>query len=161
LGKGHAGNPIDYAAAVSGALQLVPDAEALKALEADYRKMADDGILLGDAEPFADLMKRCADLERRANAKPTGAWLLWLSSRQVCWTDPWDRRGAPVHYVDPYNCTKDDIDVFFDKHHKFRYQREYRCAWIPSGQSISALQPFFVELGSMRDICQLVVLDIA
>jgi hypothetical protein len=67
--KDRAGNPIDYMDAVSGALQLVPDAAALKALEADYKKMADDGILLGDAEPFADLMKRCADLERRANAK--------------------------------------------------------------------------------------------
>jgi hypothetical protein len=63
------GNPIDYAAAVSGALQLVPDAETLKLLEADYKKMADDGILLEDAEPFADLIKCCADLERRANAK--------------------------------------------------------------------------------------------
>jgi hypothetical protein len=30
--------------------------------------MADDEILfLDDAEPFADLMKCCADLERRAN----------------------------------------------------------------------------------------------
>jgi hypothetical protein len=65
------GNPIDYAAAVSGSLQLVPSAEALKALEADYKKMADDGILLEDAEPFAKLMKRCADLERRANVKAT------------------------------------------------------------------------------------------
>jgi hypothetical protein len=63
------GNPIDYVAAVSGALQIVPDAEALKALEADYKKMADDGILLEDAEIFADLMKRCADLEQRANTK--------------------------------------------------------------------------------------------
>jgi hypothetical protein len=63
------GNPIDYAAAVSGALQLVPDAGALRALEADYKKMADDGILLDDAEPFADLIKRCADLEKRANAE--------------------------------------------------------------------------------------------
>ncbi len=63
------GNPIDYVAAVSGALQVVPDAEALKALEADYKKMADDGILLEDAEIFSDLMKRCADLELRANSK--------------------------------------------------------------------------------------------
>jgi hypothetical protein len=67
------GNPIDYAAAVSSDLQLVPDAEALKSLEADYKKMADDGILLDDAEPFADLIQRCADLEKRANAKPKGA----------------------------------------------------------------------------------------
>jgi hypothetical protein len=63
-----AGNPIDYAAAVSGGLRLVPDAEALKALEADYKKMAEDGILLGDVEPFADLINRCADLQQRANA---------------------------------------------------------------------------------------------
>jgi hypothetical protein len=67
--KDSKGDPIDCVAAVSGALQLVPDAEALKALEADYKKMADDGILLEDAEPFADLIKRCADLERRANAE--------------------------------------------------------------------------------------------
>jgi hypothetical protein len=70
--KDSTGNPIDYAAAVSGALQLVPGAEALQALEADYKKMADDGILLEDAEPFSDLIKRCADLERRANAEAKG-----------------------------------------------------------------------------------------
>jgi hypothetical protein len=61
--KERQGNPIDHTEAVSGALQLVPDAETLKALEADYKKMADYGILLDDAEPFADLMKRCADME--------------------------------------------------------------------------------------------------
>jgi hypothetical protein len=31
--------------------------------------MSDDGILLGDVEPFEELMKRCADLEKRANTK--------------------------------------------------------------------------------------------
>jgi hypothetical protein len=67
------GNWIHYTATVSGALQLVPDAETMKALEADYKKMADDGILLDDAEPFDDLMKRCADLERRANGRGTNA----------------------------------------------------------------------------------------
>jgi hypothetical protein len=71
--KDSKGNAIDYAAAVSGALKLVPDAEALKTLEEDYTKMVDDGILLEDAEYFSDLIKRCADLERRANAKPKGA----------------------------------------------------------------------------------------
>jgi hypothetical protein len=65
------GNPIDYAAAISGDLQLVPGPEALKVLEADYKKMADDGVLLDDAEPFADLMERCADLARRANSGST------------------------------------------------------------------------------------------
>src|SRR5260370_26508572 len=39
--KDSRGNPIDYTAAVSGDLQLVPGAEVLKALEPDYEKMAD------------------------------------------------------------------------------------------------------------------------
>jgi hypothetical protein len=67
--KDKTGDPIDYAAAIAGDLQLVPGAEAQNALEADYAKMAEDGILVDDAESFADLMKRCADLQRRANAK--------------------------------------------------------------------------------------------
>ena len=66
-GKDRAGNQIDYGAAVAGKLQLVPDAEVMKVLEADYKKMADEGILLGEAMPFAELVKRCAELQRRAN----------------------------------------------------------------------------------------------
>lgn len=67
--KDRAGNPIDYVAAVSGKLQLVPDEQGIKELEADYKKMVDAGLLLGDAEPFADLIKRCADLQERANKR--------------------------------------------------------------------------------------------
>jgi hypothetical protein len=67
--KDRDGNPIDYTVAVSGALRLVPYVEALDGLEADYKKMADDAILLDDAEPFADLIKRCAALEQRANSE--------------------------------------------------------------------------------------------
>ena len=50
LGKGNGhlhGNPIDDGAAVSGELQLVPDEKTRKELEADYKKMSDEGILLG------------------------------------------------------------------------------------------------------------------
>jgi hypothetical protein len=46
-------HPIDYTAALMGHPKLVPDAAALKVLEADYEKVAGDGILLDDAEPFA------------------------------------------------------------------------------------------------------------
>jgi hypothetical protein len=59
--------PIDYAAAVSGGLRLVPAGDALKALEEDYARMVEDGLLLEDAESFEALMARCADIEARAN----------------------------------------------------------------------------------------------
>lgn len=63
------GARVDYAAAVSGRLTLVPKGEALKRLEEDYKQMAKDGILLDDAEPFSALIERCAQLEKRANAR--------------------------------------------------------------------------------------------
>ena len=45
--------PIDYAAAVNGGLRLVPAGDGPKALEEDYARMVEDGLLLEDAEPFA------------------------------------------------------------------------------------------------------------
>lgn len=59
--------PIDYAAAVNGGLRLVPAGDGLKALEGDYARMVDDGLLLEDAEPFEALMARCADIAEQAN----------------------------------------------------------------------------------------------
>ena len=61
------GQWIDYGAAVSGKLRLVPDGFARNALEEDYGRMISDGMLFDDAEPFDRLMERCADLEARAN----------------------------------------------------------------------------------------------
>jgi hypothetical protein len=61
-------SPIDYVAVVNGGLQLVPGGDALKALNEDYARMVEDGLLLEDAEPFAALMARCADIGERANS---------------------------------------------------------------------------------------------
>jgi hypothetical protein len=62
------GNWIDYNAAVSGAIRLVPDGETRKVLEADYNAMMEAGMLPEDAESFEEILERCADLEKRANA---------------------------------------------------------------------------------------------
>jgi len=59
---------IDYGAATSGHLQLVPSGEALGVLAEDYRRMIEDGLLATAPEPFDTLMERCADIARRANA---------------------------------------------------------------------------------------------
>jgi hypothetical protein len=58
---------IDYAAAVTGGLQLVPAGDGAKALAEDYVRMFEDGLLLEDAEPFDALMAQCADITARAN----------------------------------------------------------------------------------------------
>ena len=67
--KDVAGSWIDYEAAVSGGLQLVPDGQAYEALADDYERMQSDGMLLDDEEQFDDLMGRCAEIETRANRR--------------------------------------------------------------------------------------------
>jgi len=65
--KDVSGNWVDYEAAVSGALQLVPTGPSLAALADDYARMVDDGLLLDDSEPFDALMKCCQAIADRAN----------------------------------------------------------------------------------------------
>lgn len=59
---------IDYGAAISGHLELVPSGDALDVLADDYRRMAEDGLLATTPETIGELMDRCADIARRANA---------------------------------------------------------------------------------------------
>ncbi len=61
------GSWVDYEAAVSGDLQLVPEGSFYEALADDYGRMLSDGMLLDYEERFEDVMERCADLQARAN----------------------------------------------------------------------------------------------
>jgi hypothetical protein len=61
------GEVIDYRAAVSGHLQLVPEREGRDILAADYAKMLDDGLLPNGAETFSEILVCCADIQDRAN----------------------------------------------------------------------------------------------
>lgn len=61
------GKIIDYFAAVEGGLQIVPDGAARGALATDYAKMIEDQVMVGDALPFDELMKVCAEVAQQAN----------------------------------------------------------------------------------------------
>jgi hypothetical protein len=65
------GAVIDYFAATSGKLQIVPDGAARDALAADYDSMRADDILIGNALPFDALMHACASIAQAANAAAT------------------------------------------------------------------------------------------
>lgn len=66
--KDQHGALIDYQRAVSGGLKLVPHQDALAKLAADYKHMVEDGLLLGDAEPFDALLEACRAIELKANS---------------------------------------------------------------------------------------------
>ena len=61
------GNRIDYEAAVSGGLRLVPTGEAYDLLADDYEAMVGADMFFNDPDSFENLMERCADIEARAN----------------------------------------------------------------------------------------------
>ena len=61
------GRRIDYRAAVSGGLQLVPAGAAIAKLADDYARMVADRMLLDESEPFGTLMEHCGMIEARAN----------------------------------------------------------------------------------------------
>lgn len=60
--------PIDYEAAVDGGLRLTPSGEGKAALEQDYARMLEDGLLLDEAETFDELLARCEKIQDKANA---------------------------------------------------------------------------------------------
>ncbi len=62
------GQRIDYEAAVSGGLRLVPSGAAQEVLADDYASMLGSGMLLEGEDTFDALMERCATIEARANA---------------------------------------------------------------------------------------------
>ncbi|ELK0936228.1 nucleotidyl transferase AbiEii/AbiGii toxin family protein [Pseudomonas aeruginosa] len=55
--KDAGGKIIDYAAGVTGHLQIVPTGEAKTALEKDYTAMLEDEVMVGNAVPFDELLK--------------------------------------------------------------------------------------------------------
>lgn len=62
------GERIDYDAAIDGGLRLVPPDDGRRALEDDYRRMVDAGLLEDAAPSFDEIMERCAAIQDRANS---------------------------------------------------------------------------------------------
>ncbi len=65
--KALSGEWIDYIAAVSGGMRLVPTGAPRRLLADDYAAMQRSGMLLDEGEPFDALMEQCAAIESRVN----------------------------------------------------------------------------------------------
>lgn len=65
--KDAAGAKIDYFAATTGQLQLLPTGESLKALENDYAAMLEDGLLALHQPSFAEIIEQCRVIQDEAN----------------------------------------------------------------------------------------------
>lgn len=65
---------------------------------------------------------------------------------------------CPVIYVDPFSLAPPETvaEVHFCKHFRFAYQTEFR--YVLRAVDERQLQPFFLELGSLEDIAEIVVI---
>ncbi len=70
----------------------------------------------------------------------------------------WKPYSTQVDYIDPMFPPVETLNPFFCKHFRFYYQREYRHFWIPAEEP-PPLKPFFMDLGSLTDIAEVVPLD--
>lgn len=69
----------------------------------------------------------------------------------------WTGRATGVTYYDPLRIDRMPSSVFFQKHFRYAYQREYRIVLLPP-KPIKQSEPFFLELGSFEEFCDLVCL---
>lgn len=66
---------------------------------------------------------------------------------------------SAVSYVDPFSVPDPSLHPSLRKHHRYAYQDELRAAWqLHKGLGYN-LEPVFVELGSLRDIADVVSID--
>ena len=65
--KDHSKNPIDYKAAVSTEIQLVPSGPLLEVLEKDYAAMLEDRLLATHRPSFDEIIHTCDELQNRIN----------------------------------------------------------------------------------------------
>ena len=69
----------------------------------------------------------------------------------------WQFLEGNVYYYDPFNDIPKDMYQEFWKHISFSYQKEHRCVLRPKRKEEGELQAFFVELGSLEDISEMVL----
>ena len=69
----------------------------------------------------------------------------------------WQFLEGNVYYYDPFNDIPKDMNQEFWKHISFSYQKEHRCVLRPKRKEEGELQAFFVELGSLEDISEMVL----
>jgi hypothetical protein len=69
----------------------------------------------------------------------------------------WDFAALPITYRDPYDPSPESLDIFFIKHFRYAYQKEFRLAWTPPKPKEKLESVEFV-LGPLKDYCKLLVL---
>jgi hypothetical protein len=85
--------------------------------------------------------------------KDIGRFANSLKSRTEEVLPGWTSSFGGVDYRDPYYPNR-NMNIFFGKHFRYAYQKEFRFVWEPPTKRES-LKPIHVELGPLKEYCEL------
>lgn len=115
------------------------------------------------------LFSTCREIDRRMPTdfesdaaliiKDRKAFVELLKSALLNIHNGWEFLEGEVYYYDPYNDIPRDMNQEFWKHFSYAYQKEHRCVLRPKSSldRKRRLEPFFVELGPLEQISEVVV----
>ncbi|WP_170397631.1 hypothetical protein [Ruegeria arenilitoris] len=113
------------------------------------------------------LFSTCKELDRRmptdfeADAalivKDRGKFSHRLRKAMLAQQPSWTFLEGEVYYYDPYNDIPKGDNQEFWKHYAYSYQKEYRYILRSWRMNYETLQPFFIEIGPLDDIAEVVI----
>ena len=114
------------------------------------------------------LFSSCGELSRRMPTdfeadsvliiKNKTEFITRLKNRLLIYYPEWEFVEGDVYYFDSYNDLPIDRNQEFYKHISYSYQKEHRCIVRPRPGNDENLSPFFIELGALDDICDVISL---
>lgn len=101
------------------------------------REPYDSCLVIRNPQAFIDRMRECGKIELLG----------------------WDFYESPVTYRDPHHPFRGPgpVDVFYTKHFRYAWQREFRLAWLPPNAR-DKLVPVEFVLGPLDECCELLTL---
>lgn len=63
-----------------------------------------------------------------------------------------------AQYVDPLFATIQEYDLYFSKHFRYAYQREFRFCFVPE-KDVQQLETIELQLGCLEDCCELIKIE--
>lgn len=118
--------------------------------------MMDDYYLFSTCKEINRRMPTDFDSDAALVIKDKSAFIHRLRKALIHQFPGWEFLEGEVYYFDPYNDVPKDPHQEFWKHISYAYQKEHRCVLRSRQPQSDTLLPFFVELGPLDDISEII-----
>ncbi len=121
--------------------------------------MMDDYYLFSTCKEISRRMPTDFDADAALIIKDRSTFIHRMRDALLKKFPEWEFMEGEVYYFDPYNDIPKDRNQEFWKHFAYAYQREHRCVLRSRYAQIGAskLKPFFLEIGPLDDISEMIV----